>query len=127
MGGAVHLERRSNMKILICEPHKRPYVKEIVHTLENLQEVVGGYIQALYPFEEDVAIIANEEGLLIGLEPNRTVERYGIIFGTFFLCGLTEDDFTGLTNEQLERYGQLYKSPELFIRTANGVISIPEC
>lgn len=115
------------MKILICEPHKRPYVKEIEHTLENLQQVVGGYIQALYPFEEEVAIVANEEGLLIGLEPNRIVENYGIIFGTFFVCGLSEDDFIGLTDEQIEQYGQLYKSPEMFIRTTNGVIAIPEC
>lgn len=114
------------MKILICEPHKRPYIKEVEHTLENLQEIVGGYIEALYPFEEDVAIVANEEALLIGLEPNRAVERYGIIFGTFFVCGLTEDDFTGLTDEQIKRYSQLYKSPEMFIRTANGVIAMPE-
>lgn len=114
------------MKVLICEPHKRPYVKDIEHTLENLQEIVGGYIEVLYPFD-DVAIVANEEGLLIGLEPNRAVERYGIIFGTFFICGLTEDDFTGLIDEQIEQYGRLYRSPEMFIRTANGVIAIPEC
>ena len=43
------------MKILVCEPGKHPYVKEIEHTLENLQKEVGGYIQALYPFEEEVA------------------------------------------------------------------------
>ena len=36
------------MKILVCEPGKHPYVKEIEHTLENLQKEVGGYIQALY-------------------------------------------------------------------------------
>lgn len=115
------------MKVLICEPHKRPYIKDVEHTLENLQEIVGGYIQALYPFNDDVAIVCNEEALLIGLEPNRTVERYGIVFGTFFVCGLTEDDFTGLTDEQIEQYGLLYKSPEMFIRTTNGVIAISEC
>ena len=115
------------MKILVCEPHKRPYVKEIEHTLENLQQVVGGYIQALYPFDDGVAIVANEEALLIGLEPNRAVERYGIIFGTFFICGLTADDFTGLTDEQIERYELFYKSPEIFIRTVNGFVAIPEC
>lgn len=115
------------MKILICEPHKRPYVKDIEHTLENLQEIVGGYIQALYPFDDDVAIVANEEGLLIGLEPNRAVERYGIIFGTFFICGLTEDDFTGLTPQQIAHYELLYRAPEMFIRTTNGIVAIPEC
>ena len=36
------------MKILVCEAGKHPVVKEIEHTLKNLQSVVGGYIQALY-------------------------------------------------------------------------------
>ena len=77
------------MKILVCEPGKHPYVKEIEHTLENLQKEVGGYIQALYPFEEEVAVVCNEEGLFIeDLQWNRTVEKYGPIKGTFFVCGL---------------------------------------
>lgn len=32
------------MKILVCEPGKHPYVKDIEHTLENLQAEVDGYI-----------------------------------------------------------------------------------
>ena len=51
------------MKILVCEPGKHPYVKDIEHTLENLQAEVDGYIQAIYPFEEQVGVIVNEEGL----------------------------------------------------------------
>ena len=91
------------MKILVCEPGKHPYVKEIEHTLENLQKEVGGYIQALYPFEEEVAVVCNEEGLFIeGLQWNRTIEKYGPIKGTFFVCGLGVEDFTGLTDEQAE-------------------------
>lgn len=114
------------MKILICEPHKRPYIKDINHTLENLQEVVGGYIQALYPFEDDAAVICNEEGLLIGLEPNRVVDRYGVIFGTFFICGITDDDFSGLTDDQIEKYSKLYQTPQMFMKIANQIIVIPE-
>lgn len=47
------------MKILICEPGKHPYVKDIEHTLENLQKEVSGYIQALYPFEDNAAVVCN--------------------------------------------------------------------
>ena len=115
------------MKILICEPHKRPYIKDIDHTLENLQAIVGGYIQACYPFDDDAAVICNEEGLLIGLEPNRIVDSYGVIFGTFFICGLTEDDFTGLTDVQIERYSKLYQVPQMFMKINNQLIVIPEC
>ena len=45
-------KERIYMKILVCEPGKHPYVKDIEHTLENLQAEVDGYIQAIYPFEE---------------------------------------------------------------------------
>ena len=111
------------MKILVCEPGKHPYVKEIEHTLENLQKEVGGYIQALYPFEEEVAVVCNEEGLFIeGLQWNRTVEKYGLIKGTFFVCGLGFEDFTGLTDEQIEKYKALFWTPELFIPTPNGMV-----
>ena len=39
------------MKILVCEPEKPPYVKEISEDVSDMQAVVGGYIEAVY-FEE---------------------------------------------------------------------------
>jgi hypothetical protein len=116
-------KERIYMKILVCKPGKHPYVKEIEHTLENLQKEVGGYIQALYPFEEEVAVVCNEEGLFIEeLQWNRTVEKYGPIKGTFFVCGLGVEDFTGLTDEQAEKYKALFWEPEIFIPTSNGKV-----
>ena len=54
-----------------------------------MQKAVGGYIEAYYPFEEEVCIICNEEGLIDGLPFNRSVPGgYGGVFGTFFICGL---------------------------------------
>ena len=44
------------MRILIVEPGKHPRVAEIENTLEKLQETVGGYIQAVYPCEENIAL-----------------------------------------------------------------------
>ena len=39
-----------------------------------MQEIVGGLITAIYPYEEPVGIVANDEGLLLGMDFNRTVE-----------------------------------------------------
>ena len=55
------------MKILVVEPLEAPKIKEIDGSLEAMQKEVGGYIQALFPFEEPVALICNEEGKLHGL------------------------------------------------------------
>jgi len=48
------------MKILVIEPLKEPYVKEIDGKLEKMQEIVGGLIQAIYPFDHpEIALICN--------------------------------------------------------------------
>ena len=54
------------MKILIVEPRKRPKRADIPHKLEEMQRVVGGDIQAIYPFEDRIAIVCDEEGKLKG-------------------------------------------------------------
>ena len=52
------------MKILIVEPGKHPYEAEIDSSLESLQKTVGGYIEAIYPFEDMMALISDEEAKL---------------------------------------------------------------
>ena len=59
------------MKILVVEPMKPCEVREIPDTLEAMQALVGGYIQAVYPFQEEVAVICNEEGRNLDLPYNR--------------------------------------------------------
>ncbi|MBQ7014384.1 MAG: DUF3846 domain-containing protein, partial [Oscillospiraceae bacterium] len=70
------------MKILVCEPEKPPYVKEISEDVSDMQAVVGGYIEAVY-FEEkgDALIFCNDEFLLNGSQPNRIVGEL-LIHGT---------------------------------------------
>ena len=61
------------MRILLVEPGKAPRPTEIGDGLESMQVVVGGSIQAVYPFEEPVALICNEEGKCLGLPLNRVL------------------------------------------------------
>ena len=46
--------------VVLAEPGKKAKVTEI----ENLQKIVGGYIECVYPFGDNVGIICNEEGKL---------------------------------------------------------------
>ena len=110
------------MNVLVVEPGYLPYEKEIPDTLSSddhlraLQEIVGGWIQAIYPYEEEVAIICNEEGLINGLPFNRSVPGgYGGVFGTFFICGLGEEDFCSLPPDLMERFKSEYESSEILI------------
>ena len=103
------------MKVLVVESGFAPYEKEI-NGLSQMQETVGGLIQAIYPFEEEVAVVCNEEGILLGMPFNRSMEGgYGGVFGTFFVCGLGEEDFCSLTQEQLETYRRKFRHAEILL------------
>ena len=123
----MHIE---TMKVLVVEPEKEPYVKEISSGLSSLQKEVGGFIEAIYPFEDPVAIICNEEGKLEGLPLNRALRDedghvYDIIAGTFLIAGLSEDNFCSLDDTQIEKFSAMYKNPELFMRFGSRTLVIP--
>ena len=103
------------MNVLVVEPGYTPYEKEI-NGLHEMQAVVGGYIEAIYPYEELVAIVCNEEGLINGLPFNHSVEGgYGGVFGTFFVCGLGEENFDSLSPEQMKHFKEKFKHAEILL------------
>lgn len=103
------------MNVLVVEPDFAPYEKEI-NGLSRMQETVGGLIQAIYPFEEEVAVVCNDEGILLGMPFNRSMEGgYGGVFGTFFVCGLGEEDFCSLTPAQMETYRKKFHHAEILL------------
>ena len=96
------------MRILKIEPEHHPERADIPDTLEAMQEVVDGYIQAVYPFEEPVALICNEEGKLNDLPLNRALwdedgTLYDIISGTFFLLKMDMNTTRFVRNLLLEQ------------------------
>ena len=108
------------MNVLVVEPGMTPYEKEI-NGLKDMQAIVGGMITASYPFKEKVAIVSNDEGLLLKMEFNRSIEGgYGGIFGTFFVCGLTEDSFCSLTPEQMEHFKKKFHQAEILVGTCGN-------
>ena len=83
------------MKVLIVEPYKTPYLKDIEPGLASLQREVKGSIEAVYPFQDEACIICNEDGKLLKMDLNRALrdedgDVYDIIAGTFLVAGLGE-------------------------------------
>lgn len=122
------------MKLLVVRPGKVPAEQEIDSSLGSMQAVVGGTIQAIYPFDDAVALICNEEGKNLGLpldralfdpETHRIVE---IISGTFFICGAPADSeaFASLTGEQVRTYRRRFASPEQFIKVGGDIFALPK-
>ena len=118
------------MMVLVVEPMKEPYLKEIDLGLHSLQAEVGGDIAASYPFSDPVGLVCNDEGKLIGLELNRGLRDedgnlYDIMAGTFLVVGLGEEDFTSLPPELAQKYMEHFKQPEQFINLNGQIIALP--
>ena len=118
-------KEKKSMDVLIVELEKAPRMASITGDLNSLQQVVGGYIEAVYPYDDPVAIICHEEGKLIGLPLNRKLEDYDIIAGTFIVCGLGEEDFDSLSPELAEKYREKFADPEIFMKMGSRIVAIP--
>ena len=128
------LEAESGMTVVACYPGKTAQVIEIKDGLKGMQEFVGGgFIEAIYPYDDPVAIVCNEEGKINRMELNRALytedgEMFDIVAGPMFVCGLGEEDFASLQGELLEKYLEKFKHPETFIKIGNDILAmkIPE-
>ena len=106
------------MKVLIVEPGRTPYEKEIDNE-SKMAAVVGGPIEAIYPFQETVAVVCNSEGRNMQLPFNRSVPNgYGNIYGTFFICGLGDNGmgFCSLKPEQFNHYTNYFSQADTMVR-----------
>lgn len=118
------------MKVLLIEPMTAPKVVEIDHTLEEMQKLVGGDIGVTYPWEDMVGLVYVDDAMFLGYPLNRVLtdddgKPYDVLKGTFFIAGLNEDNFCSISDEQIAKFRELFRYPEVFLRSAdNHVICI---
>ena len=119
------------MKILRVEPEKAPELVNVDGSLEALQAAVGGgYIEAVYPWPDPVAIVCSDDGKINGMPPNRALydkdgDILDIIAGTFLIVGLEGDDFGSLSDVMAQKYTALFRTSEGFLRSADRILVIP--
>ncbi len=101
--------KKKTIKVAIKRPQDNSWHFETIdNTLKALQRIVGGYIEPITLFR-DLVIICNEEGRLLGLEPNCTI--CGVEFvGPLIAAGIDRDEITdvpeddeGAFNARIER------------------------
>lgn len=118
------------MTVLLVQPNAYPRVVQIGTALEDLQHAVDGDIEAVYPFEDSVGVICNEEGKLRGLPANRALRDedghiYDVIAGSFLVVGLGEEDFCSLSAEQIDKFEALFHQPEAFVKMGHSITAVP--
>lgn len=113
------------IKGLLVKPYELPEEIEIDNTLEAKQHLVGGYIECVYPTNDDsVVFICNEEGKINGMKLNRDI-GYDVIAGQFIILGddYENGDFKSLTENQIMKYKMRFDENSIK-ETENKILSI---
>lgn len=108
-------EPEDEITVLVVEPWQLPYEARIGNSCQAMQEIVGGPIEVVSPFDDNAVLVCNEIGKLLGQPMNRQF-GHDIIAGTFILCGTRQSDFVSLSSSQILHYQYLFRSIEVFIQ-----------
>lgn len=124
------VKQAATIDVLLVKPFMYPQQVSIGCNLKELQKAVGGDIATVYPFDDPVTIICNDEGKINGSELNRSLrdengEIYDIVAGDFLVAGLTEDDFGSLSPELMQKYEELFHQPEMYVQMGHSIMAIP--
>ena len=109
--------KEKRIKVLKVEPKKLPEVCELENELDALQKAVsiGADYQGLIEIislSNDICILCNEEGKLIGLEPNRRLGN-DILCGIFYVTGQDDDgNLTSLDVMSMAYYKKIFSEIE---------------
>ena len=106
------------IEVLMVEPGREPRIVRLDNSLESLQTAVSigadyrGLIEII-SLSDEVCILCNEEGKLIGLEPNRRLWS-DVLCGVFYVTGQDkEGNLCSLSNGEQRAYKTNKKVPIL--------------
>ena len=113
--------KEKSVKAIKVEPNMRPCVIDLNTDLDSLQKAVSigapdqGLIEFVY-LGDNVSVLCNEEGKLIGLEPNRRLGK-DILCGVFYVVAENDEgELISLTSAQQKHYSQMFWEPDVIDR-----------
>ena len=111
------------IRVVVCKPDEEAYITEIDNTLQAMQDLVGGCIQAIHPWKLDATLVCNEEGFIEALACNRIVCGEPI-FGTFFICWEDGDEFASLDEKLAKGLRHTYGKAPRPLHMANTLLHL---
>ena len=92
------------MRVIWVKVDENPVVINIPHQLEYMQELVGGLIEVVEPFSDDVVLVCNENGRNEERPLNRIIDNKMDIRGDFFLCGQDAVGLCDMPEDKVDLY-----------------------
>jgi uncharacterized membrane-anchored protein len=111
------------IQVVVVEPKKKPYKKIIKNDLENMKEIVGGWIENIFIGETEtgarLGIVVNEEGKLQGLPYNRKIIGRGgsdILMGNMFITAYNlQGDNVSLSEAMVEKVIKRFSTMDIYL------------
>ena len=124
------MENEKKIKVVLLEPGHPARADELDASLAGMPTLVGGLLEPFYPCDEQVCIVCNEESKINGMRPNRSVKNddgvmVDFIFGSAFICDCRGENLDSLSDEQIDRYGKMFRYPEHLARVNGTLFGIP--
>lgn len=113
--------------VLLLEPGKVAKPALVNNTLEDMQRLVGGHIEAL-SLPGGGQLICNEDGKFLTLPQNRALKDEAgkvvdVLVGTCFICGAKDGEFISLTPDQMKQFKKEFQYPQKFVRRNNEIVA----
>ena len=111
--------KEKKIQALMIPPKAHPMEVTLQNQLDALQKAVSidapsqGLIEII-TLDKKNCILCNEEGKLLGLEPNRRL-GHDIIVGVFYICGQSKDgELCSLSEDRIRFWSHVFAEPEYF-------------
>lgn len=101
------------MRIIVVRYNENPVLRNVPHSLTIFQQIVGGRIEVVEPFPENVVLVCDESGRNNGKPINRVIDDSMDICGDFFLCGHNGEGLSDFPEDLVEWYMARFKLPSL--------------
>lgn len=99
------------MRVIWVKVGEDPTVITIPHQLEYMQELVGGLIEVVEPFSDDIVLVCNENGRNEDRPLNRIINEQIDICGDFFICGQDSVGLCDIPEDKVQSYLQKFQLP----------------
>ena len=101
------------MRIIIIRNNVNPVLCNVPHSLTVFQQIVGGKIEVVEPFPDNVVLVCDESGRNNGKPVNRVIDDSMDICGDFFLCGHDGEGLSDFPEDLVEWYMARFKLPTI--------------
>ena len=101
------------MRIIIVRCNENPVLRNVPHSLTIFQQIVGGKIEVVEPFPDNVVLVCDESGRNNGKPVNRVIDDSMDICGDFFLCGHDGEGLSDFPEDLVEWYMARFKLPTI--------------